>query len=194
MRPGVGTASCVNGAWMVDAPAAAAYSIDVRDDWALRGEMVEVKSQKDSLWTEQRLWLRALTEKTFLPYDNPYLFEPRPPADSASEAAAAAAAVAWEPVVKISLLKVVDPKGGKGGKQPRPAQPKQGKGRGGGGRGGGRSGGSRGGGRGGGSSSQGLGSGPGAGGKKRKAPADPAEAPPPAKQGGSSTADAIVLD
>ena len=60
------------------------------DDWELQGEMVEVKSANDGLWTEQRMWLRSLLEPGYLHYRNPYLFDSR-----------------GEPLVKISICKVL---------------------------------------------------------------------------------------
>ena len=56
-----------------------------------RGRLVEVKSEKDNAWTEQRIWIRSLTEPGFINYDNPYLFD--------GERA---------PVVDISICKVRD--------------------------------------------------------------------------------------
>ena len=48
MRPGAATATCVGGAWLLEAPARRSYALEVGDDWELQGEMVEVKSAKDN--------------------------------------------------------------------------------------------------------------------------------------------------
>ena len=88
-----GAATAMLGAdgWVVDAAEAVSYKISVSDEWELRGRLVEVKSEKDNAWTEQRIWIRSLTEPGFINYDNPYLFD--------GERA---------PVVDISICKVRD--------------------------------------------------------------------------------------
>ena len=72
-----GAATAMLGAdgWVVDAAEAESYKIAVSDGWELRGRLVEVKSEKDNAWTEQRIWIRSLTEPGFINYDNPYLFD-----------------------------------------------------------------------------------------------------------------------
>ena len=45
-------------------------------DWTYEGKVEEVKSKNDSLWAEQRMWIRACTETDYdIGYKNPYLFE-----------------------------------------------------------------------------------------------------------------------
>ena len=101
------------GAWVVEGVASSyGSSIEVGDDWELDGQMVEVKSEKDQLWVEQRLWLRSLLEADFnkQQYDdevNPYLFDER--TDEQGDPY-------FEPSVKISTCKV-NPTA-KGGKKP----------------------------------------------------------------------------
>ena len=55
------------GRWQLQCRAKPALSIDVRDDWTLDAAVVEVKSHTDNLWTEQKMWLRALNEPAELP-------------------------------------------------------------------------------------------------------------------------------
>ena len=81
------------GQWMVDACEAVGTTIEVGDDWELNGALVEVKTKNDSLWCEQRMWLRSLLEPGFLSYTNPYLFD-----------------ATGVPTINISVCKVTDPK------------------------------------------------------------------------------------
>ena len=124
VRPGEATvfeSSSAASGWELEALAAVAYTIEVDDDWTLEGELVEVKSAKDSLWTEQKMWLRALLEPEYLHYDNPYLFTTE-----------------GKPVVKISTCRVKDPKGAAEGSEASTSNAVvrgAGRGRGGGGRG-----------------------------------------------------------
>jgi len=74
VRAGEARAALADGKWAVDALAAKKWTIAIEDDWTLHGALVEVKSKNDSLWTEQKLWIRSLTDRQFLRYPNPYLF------------------------------------------------------------------------------------------------------------------------
>ena len=57
-------------------PAPAPRHVVVPADWTYEGKVVEVKSKNDSLWAEQRMWIRACTEPDYdIGYENPYLFE-----------------------------------------------------------------------------------------------------------------------
>ena len=57
-------------------PSPAPRHVVVPADWTYEGKVEEVKSKNDSLWTEQRMWIRACTETDYdIGYKNPYLFE-----------------------------------------------------------------------------------------------------------------------
>ena len=57
-------------------PSPAPRHVVVPADWTYEGKVEEVKSKNDSLWTEQRMWIRACTETDYdIGYENPYLFE-----------------------------------------------------------------------------------------------------------------------
>ena len=71
-----GTAIRGDGGWLIEAPAPAPRHVVVPADWTYEGKVSEVKSKNDSLWAEQRMWIRALTEHDYdIGYKNPYLFE-----------------------------------------------------------------------------------------------------------------------
>ena len=71
-----GTAVKSDGGWLIEAPAPAPRHVVVPADWTYEGKIEEVKSKNDSLWTEQRMWIRACTETDYdIGYKNPYLFE-----------------------------------------------------------------------------------------------------------------------
>ena len=71
-----GTAVKSDGGWLIEAPAPAPRHVVVPADWTYEGKVVEVKSKNDSLWAEQRMWIRACTETDYdIGYENPYLFE-----------------------------------------------------------------------------------------------------------------------
>ena len=71
-----GTAVKSDGGWLIEAPAPAPRHVVVPADWTYEGKVVEVKSKNDSLWAEQRMWIRACTEHDYdIGYENPYLFE-----------------------------------------------------------------------------------------------------------------------
>ena len=71
-----GTAVRGERGWLVEVPSPAPRHVVVPADWTYEGKIEEVKSKNDSLWTEQRMWIRACTETDYdIGYKNPYLFE-----------------------------------------------------------------------------------------------------------------------
>mmetsp|Transcript_26940 Transcript_26940/g.81403 ORF Transcript_26940/g.81403 Transcript_26940/m.81403 type:complete len:210 (-) Transcript_26940:443-1072(-) len=62
------------GKWTLVAPETLVEDAVIDEAWTLEAKIDEIKSKNDSLWTEQRMWIRALTERDFLHYENPYLF------------------------------------------------------------------------------------------------------------------------
>ena len=70
-----GTAVRGERGWLVEVPSPAPRHVVVPADWTYEGKVEEVKSKNDSLWAEQRMWIRACTEPDYLHYANPYLFE-----------------------------------------------------------------------------------------------------------------------
>ena len=58
----------------IELPGPPAWEADFGEGWVLEGKLREVKSKKDSLWVEQRMWIRALNDEAYLHYENPYLF------------------------------------------------------------------------------------------------------------------------
>ena len=71
-----GTAVRGDGGWLIEVPSPAPRHVVVPADWTYEGKVSEVKSKNDSLWAEQRMWIRALTEHDYdIGYKNPYLFE-----------------------------------------------------------------------------------------------------------------------